>query len=83
MTEAQVEPEDASNARPGLLPASSISRPEAVVNQIGRGIVLGGRDPDRIEAALQAHPMATAAELIALRHPSDHPQDQPGERAVS
>lgn len=30
------------------------------------------RDPDRIEAALQAHTVATAEELIALRHPQNH-----------
>ena len=41
MTEALAEWEDAPEPRPGLLPASSISRREAVVNQIRRGIVLG------------------------------------------
>jgi DNA-binding GntR family transcriptional regulator len=31
------------------------------------------RDPDRIETALLAHTVATAEELIALRHPSEGP----------
>ena len=41
VTEALVDWEPNAGARPGLLPASSISRREAVVNQIRRGIVLG------------------------------------------
>lgn len=41
MTEALIAWEQPSPARPGLLPASSISRREAAVTQIRRGIVLG------------------------------------------
>jgi DNA-binding GntR family transcriptional regulator len=41
VTETLVEWGPSTGARPGLLPASSISRREAVVNQIRRGIVLG------------------------------------------
>jgi DNA-binding GntR family transcriptional regulator len=41
VTEALVDWEPDAGARPGLMPASSISRREAVVNQIRRGIVLG------------------------------------------
>jgi DNA-binding GntR family transcriptional regulator len=37
------------------------------------------RDLDRVEAALQAHTVATAEELIAMCHPPGHPQDQPEE----
>ena len=41
MTDTLAEWERAAGPVPGLLPASSISRREAVVNQIRRGIVLG------------------------------------------
>jgi DNA-binding GntR family transcriptional regulator len=41
VTEAPVNWEPSAGSHPGLLPASSISRREAVVNQIRRGIVLG------------------------------------------
>ena len=37
------------------------------------------RDPDRIEAALQAHTVATAEELITLCHQAGHPDDHPEE----
>ncbi len=41
MSETLVEWDPSAGGRPELLPASSISRREAVVNQIRRGIVLG------------------------------------------
>jgi DNA-binding GntR family transcriptional regulator len=41
------------------------------------------RDVDRVEAALQAHTVATAEELIAMCHPPGQPQDQPAERTDS
>jgi DNA-binding GntR family transcriptional regulator len=41
VTEAALEETPSAAEAPGLLPASSISRREAVVNQIRRGIVLG------------------------------------------
>lgn len=45
MTETLVDQEAHPDVRPGLLPASSISRREAVVTQIRRGIVLGALRP--------------------------------------
>ncbi len=36
------------------------------------------RDLERVEVALQAHTVATAEELIALRHPSDDQQERTG-----
>lgn len=45
MTETLIDRGPSTDAHAGLLPASSISRREAVVNQIRRGIVLGVLSP--------------------------------------